>query len=156
IPFEDSNYLELIAFGGAEPRRVLPRHVRARELSASSHTAMERHWLPWATAPEGLIDFAVRPTSVDDAIREAASRGLKLEGPIAGGRMRPDGQQVSWQMAIADTPDLPFLCADLTARSLRVPDGDARQHSNATVGIKDLTIAVNDLTSSIGRYGALL
>jgi catechol 2,3-dioxygenase-like lactoylglutathione lyase family enzyme len=156
IAFEDGSYLELISFRDSDPRRTVPKHVRARELAASTHSAMERHWLPWATAPEGLIDFALRPSSIEEAIRDAKSRGLDLEGPIPGGRLRLDGQRVSWQLAVADSFDLPFLCADVTPRSLRVPEGEARQHRNGTTGIMYLQIAVDDLAASVAHYRALL
>lgn len=156
IAFEDGSYLELITFRNSESRRLMPKHVRARELAASEHTPMERHWLAWESAPEGLVDFALRPSSIDTAIREAASRGLKLEGPIPGGRTRPDGKRVSWQMALPDSFDLPFLCADVTPRSLRVPEGDARRHENGAVGILSVQVAVRDLTASASRYCALL
>jgi catechol 2,3-dioxygenase-like lactoylglutathione lyase family enzyme len=154
IAFEDDSYLELIAFGSSPPRRILPRHVRLRELAGRS--AQERHWLPWESSSEGVIDFALTPSSIEDAITAAHARGLQVEGPFPGGRLRPDGQRVGWQLGLAESLDLPFLCADVTARSLRVPMGKARRHANGVKGVARVAVAVNDLNASLKRYLTLL
>ncbi len=59
-------------------------------------------------------------------------------------------------MAIPPTPDLPFLCGDVTPRSLRVPAGDLRTHPNGVLGIAGITVAVQDVQTSAQRYRALL
>jgi catechol 2,3-dioxygenase-like lactoylglutathione lyase family enzyme len=155
IPFADGGYLELIAYRKPGPRRVLPKHARAGELTGTE-SPMERHVLPWETAPEGLIDYALLPSAIDAAIAEARQRGLQIEGPIPGGRLRPDGQRVEWQLGVPSSFDLPFLCTDVTPRPLRVPEGPARQHANGASGIQGLIIVVNNLAESTVRYRALL
>jgi catechol 2,3-dioxygenase-like lactoylglutathione lyase family enzyme len=135
VIFADDTYLELIAF-----KRPAPEH----------------QWYRQATIGEGLIDFALLPTAIEADLAAARERGLAIEGPFAGGRLRPDGQQVAWQTGRASTPDLPFLCGDVTPRVLRVPDGAARRHANGVDGIARLTVAVADLGASVTRYRALL
>jgi hypothetical protein len=44
----------------------------------------------------------------------------------------------------------------VTSRSLRVPEGEVRQHQNGVTGVADLVIAVTDLARSSSLYGALL
>ncbi|HEU5100149.1 MAG TPA: VOC family protein [Roseiflexaceae bacterium] len=135
VIFADDSYLELIAF-----KRPAP----------------EDHWYRQLAIGEGIIDFALLPTAIEADLAAARERGLAIEGPIAGGRLRPDGQQVAWQTGQAATQDLPFLCGDVTPRSLRVPGGAARVHANGVGGIAGLTVAVADLGASISRYRALL
>ena len=135
VVFADDAYLELIAF-----KRPAPEH----------------HWYRHHALGEGLIDFALLPTAIEADLAAARERGLAIEGPVPGGRLRPDGQQVEWQTGRAMTPDLPFLCGDVTARVLRVPDGAARAHANGVSGIAGLTVAVADLGASVARYRALL
>jgi hypothetical protein len=135
VIFADDSYLELIAF-----KRPAPEH----------------HWYRHAAIGEGLIDFALLPTAIEADLAAARERGLTIDGPFAGGRVRPDGQQVAWQTGRASTPDLPFLCGDVTARVLRVPDGAARAHANGASGIARLVVAVADLGASVTRYRALL
>ncbi len=154
IAFEDDTYLELWAKGDLPPEQVIPRHVRFAELAGQP--PLERHWLPWVTAPEGLVDFALVPSNIEEAIEAARARGLALDGPLPGSRVRPDGQKVAWQLAFAETVDLPFLCADVTPRSLRVPGGDARKHPNGETGIARVVIDVRELQASVRRYCALL
>ena len=135
VIFADDTYLELIAF-----KRPAPEH----------------HWYRHSALGEGLIDFALLPTMIEADLTAARERGLEIEGPFPGGRLRPDGQQVAWQSGRALTPDLPFLCGDVTPRGLRVPDGAARTHANSVTGIAGLTVAVADLGASVARYRALL
>lgn len=136
VGFADGSYLELIAF----------------LKSAPSHR--------WAAAArrgiEGFIDFALLPSSVAEVVAAARSRGLDYQGPFDGGRLRPDGQRVDWQTGTPRSRDLPFLCGDITPRSLRVREGDVRVHANGVQGVSLLTVAVEDLEASLTRYAALL
>lgn len=154
IAFDDDTYLELIAYGLGPPNRVVPRRVRFQELGG--RPAPERHWLPWEASPEGLVDFALLPSNIGEALAVARANGQRWEGPLPGSRLRPDGERVAWQMGLSEHLDLPFLCADLTPRTLRVPTGKARQHANGILGIRRLTIHVADREASAARYGALL
>lgn len=135
ISFADGSYLELFAF-----RREAPNH----------------RWWRYAALGEGLVDFALLPSDITRDVTAIGERGLAFQGPVQGGRIRPDGQQIGWQTAMAPSRDLPFLCADVTPRSLRVPEGEATEHPNGATGISYLTVAVADLEASAGRYRALL
>ncbi len=135
VVFADDSYLELIAF-----RRPAPEH----------------HWWRHVADGEGLIDFALLPSAIAEDVAAAQARGLALEGPISGGRQRPDGVRVAWQTARPDTPDLPFLCGDVTPRELRVPGGSLREHPNGVAGIAGLAVLTSDLPATAGRYRALL
>jgi catechol 2,3-dioxygenase-like lactoylglutathione lyase family enzyme len=135
IAFADRSYLELIAF-----KRPAPEHA----------------WWRHTTVGEGLIDFALLPDDINAVIGGAQERGLPFEGPFPGGRLRPDGQAIAWHIGRPPTSDLPFLCADVTSRELRVPTGAAQQHANGVIGIADVIVAVADLQASAVRYQALL
>ncbi|MGH2544249.1 MAG: VOC family protein, partial [Ardenticatenaceae bacterium] len=141
IPFEDDAYLELIAF---------------KEGRALGDSPAERRVGKWALSQEGLVDFALLPASMEEAISAARERGLALAGPQQGARQRPDGQRVAWQFAFPGGVDVPFLCSDVTARELRVPAGRARVHSNGATGILSITVAIQDLSVTLPRYRALL
>ncbi len=140
IGFGDGSYFELIAF--VDPSRP----------------ADHRWWGPIA-AGEGTIDYAV---ATDDAARVAsrsAGAGLAHDGPVDGGRARPDGQQVGWRNLVvlgADEAGGPFVIEDTTPRELRVPGGASAQHAGGYQGIAGLTIAVPDLQASRRFYAALL
>jgi hypothetical protein len=144
IPLPDDSYLELIAFKDN------------RDAHHWQDSPVERRMLRWSEAEEGLVDFALLPAEIELDVARARERGLALEGPLPGGRRRPDGQQVAWQFAFPDGPDLPFLCADVSERSLRVPTGPAREHRNGAQAITRLTVHVKDLVRSRKRYSALL
>ena len=137
VVFADGAYLELIAW-----RAPAPEERWYRTLSAHG---------------EGLVDYALLPADTTQALAEAQARGLHtLTGPLDGGRLRPDGAQLRWQTARHATPDVPFLCGDLTPRALRVPEGSVRQHPNGALGVAEVTVAVHNLDATLARYRALL
>ena len=136
VVFEDGSYLELISWTPPNPA--------------------ERWSNLLQQFGEGYIDFALLPEDVPRAIEEAKSRGLALNGPIDGSRLRPDGKHVKWQTARQTTFDLPFLCGDITPREWRVPEGECRRHANGVRGIERITVAVRDAGVSAQRYAALL
>lgn len=136
VVFADGSYFELIAWKSPAPE--------------------ERWWQVLQRHGEGIVDFALLPTSTAETVKAAARRGLVLDGPLDGGRLRPDGERLRWQTARPPSSDLPFLCGDITPRGLRVPEGDARVHPNGATGVASLAIAVRDLDATLGRYGALL
>lgn len=135
VAFADGSYLELLAF-----RREAPEHIWWR------HTA----------DGEGVIDFALLPDAIDEDVAAARARGLDIAGPFSGGRERPDGVRIAWKTARPATPDLPFLCGDVTPRDLRVPTGAARQHANGVTGIARVLVVTRNLAESAARYHALL
>jgi hypothetical protein len=136
IIFEDGAYIELISWSPPNP---------AERWS----NLLQEHG-------EGVVDFALIPEDLPRAVEAAKSRGLALNGPLDGRRLRPDGVEVCWQTARQATFDLPFLCADVTPRELRVPGGAARVHANGKRGIAEVRVGVSDLDASTKRYEALL
>jgi len=136
VAFEDGAYLELIAWQEPGPA--------------------ERWYNEHAKHGDGLMDFALVPEDTARAIEAAKARGLALDGPLDGGRVRPDGTPVKWQTGRQATFDLPFLCGDVTPRELRVPAGEARRHANGALGVASVAVAVRDIGVSLARYRALL
>jgi catechol 2,3-dioxygenase-like lactoylglutathione lyase family enzyme len=136
IAFSDGSYLELIAF--------------------ANNTVPETHPFYRPQNREGLVTYALLPTDSEADITAARERGLHLDGPSPGGRLRPDGQRIEWQTARPPTHDLPFLCGDVTPRDLRVPSGPAHEHVNGATGISALGVVVSDIEQSRQRYSALL
>lgn len=136
VVFGDGSYFELIAWREPSPT--------------------ERWWQLLQRHGEGIVDFALLPRSTAATVADAKARGLLLEGPLDGGRVRPDGERLRWQTARSPSPDLPFLCGDLTPRALRVPEGEVRVHANGALGVASLALAVRDLDATLARYRALL
>jgi catechol 2,3-dioxygenase-like lactoylglutathione lyase family enzyme len=136
VGFADGSYLEIIAF-------LKP---------ASEHRWAHHN----SRGHSGFVDFALLPPSVGEVVRAARGRGLAYDGPFDGGRLRPDGERLVWQSGTPTTPDLPFLCGDVTSRALRVREGNVRVHDNGVHGVAAITVAVADLARSVSRYRALL
>ncbi|KAJ3719943.1 glyoxalase-like domain-containing protein [Lentinula raphanica] len=125
----DGVYLELISF-------VKP--VDAYPSGSPERIARENH--PWALKAPGWIDYSFlgiysEAIHINSIINSRAKQGGDddLYGPeIPGGRKRPDGQILKWVLTPPRRPDegierrlpLPFFCADVTPRDLRVPSND--------------------------------
>ena len=140
IGFEDGTYVELIAF--TDPSQP------------SDH-----RWWEAIAAGEGLIDFAVGTDNVAEDAQRLADAGIDTEGPVDGGRTRPDGQEVGWRNLVlpnAAATALPFVIEDRTPRDLRVPGGPDAMHAGGFQAVDGITVAVPELPRAVHQYAALL
>jgi hypothetical protein len=76
---------------------------------------------------------------------------VEYQKPLAGARIRPDGQEIKWEVTFPVTTtgyqrgELPFFCHDLTPRSLRVLfSEDSVTHPSSALGVKNLSIFVRE------------
>ena len=158
VVFADGTYLELVAF---TRRFAIPMLRAARRLGVlsrfvSTDPSFGRRLRVRAAIATGLVDFVLVPTAIGRDIEAIRGRGLAIDGPISGGRLRPDGQEVAWQLGFPHAPELPFLCADVTPRALRVPTGEIRTHANGALAVASVTVEVADLEAASAAYGQLL
>jgi hypothetical protein len=139
IPFADGTYLELLA---PTRRDRLPDDERRFRRQKG----------------EGLLQYALRADDLGVEAARLRSLGVPVSGPDEGGRERPDGQRVQWRTltAHADDETLPFLIADVTPRSLRVPGDAAARHALGITRLVGLTVVVADLAASARALGSLL
>jgi catechol 2,3-dioxygenase-like lactoylglutathione lyase family enzyme len=136
VVFHDGSYLELISWDPPNPAERWSNLLQERG--------------------EGIVDFAVTPEDLPAAVEQARARGVEIVGPVDGQRLRPDRTLVKWQTARPTSHDLPFFCADVTDRALRVPEGAVRDHANGVTGISRVDVGVAELFPSYARYAQLL
>ncbi len=136
VVLEDGAYLELIAWKRPDP---------GNRWSEVYHRS-----------GEGFLDHALLPDDIGAVVSGAQDRGLDISSPEPGGRNRPDGERLEWKTARSHGSDVPFLCGDVTPRTLRVQEGEVRRHRNGVLGVAAITIAAKDVDASLTRYGALL
>lgn len=120
----DGAYLELISFTHPESRYPP---------SSPSHDA--RHHHQWANKPNGWVAFAflgaphaAPPLSaILNARLQAAGSDTQYKPEVSGGRTRPDGVEIKWELTTPARWEeaeggsrLPFFCGDVTPRELRV------------------------------------
>ncbi len=154
IPFDDGAYLELQAptkrwrlpiLRALGTGRLAKRVTRGSPLLVRAARRVQ--------AGEGLIDFALacaRIAEVAGVVREAGG----IDGPVAGGRERPDGQWVGWKLAFPKAGVLPFLIEDTTPRHLRVsPVGP---HPNGVTGLQVVTVVTASFDRAVAQYQTLL
>lgn len=119
-------------------------------------TAPGRRVAQWRDKPYGPIDWALVPDDIEAEMARLRAAGQVWDDPVPGQRVRTDGQVVKWWFGTPDTFRLPFLCADVTARELRVPTGAARQHRNGAIGVYDITVFTTDMETTVRYYQQLL
>lgn len=136
IAFGDESYLELIAFWQPNPAH--------------------RWWKPLQQGG-GLVDFCLATDDLRADLEAFRAAGVPLDDPAPLSRVRPDGFELRWVLAIPREGFrgvAPFLIADTTPRTERVPR--AQRHANGVTGLATLTVAVDDPTRVAGWYGAVL
>jgi catechol 2,3-dioxygenase-like lactoylglutathione lyase family enzyme len=154
IPFADGTYLELLAL--TVPWKLTALRVLARgriDGILTRRSPLLRRTIRRIQAGEGLADFALVCSPLTDVVKTAEQMG-GIEGPLPGGRMRPDGQEISWRLLFPRIPTLPFLIEDVTPRRQRVPP--AGTHPNGSTGIQVVTIVTGSFDRAIARYQHLL
>jgi hypothetical protein len=158
IPFPDGSYIELLAFTRRLVARALPLlgSMGLGGLVSGGRDAMDERFRARAMRRSGFIDFALLPSSLDEDLERVRREGIRIEGPIPGGRARPNADPISWLLALPESPELPFFCFDVTQRDQRVPAGEVTDHPNGAVGITGVTVAVERLETSSARYRAML
>lgn len=139
IPFADGAYIELVGFRPHPEPLVDP-------------------WWTLLETGEGLADHALRTKRVVKDIARLTNQGFSARGPIAGGRNRPDGKRVDWQIARVDTVENarpPFIIEDITDLSLRVPAGESAIHANGVDRIVGVTTVVGSIDPAKKLYDAV-
>lgn len=144
VAFADGVYLELIAF--IDPAKP------------SGH-----YWWPRLAEGEGLEDFCLLSDDLASDAAQWQAAGLAAQGPSAGGRQRPDGQQLQWQTVRfgqpADAATLPFVIQDVSPRALRVPTASAHTLAITPTSITrliGLRVVTDDLQAAMRDYVTLL
>lgn len=154
IAFADGGYVELLAARTAMSRVAAQRLVRGPEWEqwAARIDPVGRRFLPHL-ARVGVCDLALHGPELGSIAAAARAGGERPEGPIDMGRARPDGRALAWQLLMPDTLELPFMVADGTPRSWRVPAGPADVvHANGATGVECVTVNVHDADAALGRW----
>jgi hypothetical protein len=136
IAFADGSELELIAF-----KRPNNQH----------------RWWDVAQAGGGFIDICMVTDDLAADIRAFRDAGVKINDPVPGGRVRPDGFKISWVVAFAPKPfmaQVPFFIQDHTPREERIPT--EKSHPNGVTGIASITVATDDVKRVRGWWSPAL
>jgi Glyoxalase-like domain len=136
VGFADGTYLELLAF-----REPSPRH----------------RWWPALLRGGGLVDFCAATDDLEGDIARMRRIGVMLSDPRPMSRLRPDGHELQWQLAVPTSSEsglFPFLIHDVTPRRERLPS--ELRHDNGVVGLAAIRLAVEAVQPVADRYRALL
>ncbi|KAK2041451.1 glyoxalase [Colletotrichum somersetense] len=143
VIFADGTYLELISFVEGLSQEERLKHK-------------------WGPKPDGtVIDWAYSLkdesgfAEIQKRVRAAQSIAT-YDDPVPGGRIRPDGEELKWAVALpagagagseanVERGELPFWCFDRTPRELRVPNHVTEniKHPNGSLGVRSLSVDVS-------------
>ena len=107
------------------------------------------------SADAGPCAWAVAPDDIAAEVNRLKAAGIKVVGPQAGSRKRPDGMAVEWQTAFVGTSTrgstLPFMIQDRTPRAWRVQPSESLKDSGL-IGIVGVVVAVNNLDAATASF----
>lgn len=136
VGFEDGSYLELVA-----------------PVKAASVT--ESDWSKLMLANAGPCAWAVASADIQKDVDALKAAGFPVDGPIRGGRKKPDGKALEWQTAAVGTAQagamLPFIIQDRTPREWRVRPS-ASTAAMELNGIAAVVLGVKDLNAAIALF----
>lgn len=139
VPLSDGCYLELIGVKKPELAQQFPFGQQVLEALSK---------------PNQLAGYALESDNLNGDVQAVRDRGLTITKAPPGGRVRPDGQQVSWRTAHPENPRLPFLIQDQTPRQLRVPPPTEGLGGSTRVGWVE--VGASDFQSAITSFMQLL
>jgi catechol 2,3-dioxygenase-like lactoylglutathione lyase family enzyme len=96
---------------------------------------------------EGPCDWCFSTDDLTGDLQRYRAAGFAIGEPIARSRVRPDGMELRWRVAITEGADrgvVPFLIQDETPRADRIPP--ARVQPNRCKGVAFVEIGIHDRT----------
>jgi catechol 2,3-dioxygenase-like lactoylglutathione lyase family enzyme len=138
IGLPDGSYIELFTFTDASQPQ--PNHP---------------NWAVYAQGG-GLATFWFGTNALEDGIAKVRAQGVPLEDARGGSRVRPDGYEVKFRLAVpkkADYPHIPALITDVTPRAERLPP--PAKHANGIQGICAVAVRVPDVAKATAFYEGL-
>lgn len=139
ILFADGSYLELLALTEGHQRS----EAGFKQLLHESG--------------EGYTGYALYSDEIANDLNGMDIRGITISPIRKGGRARPDGLVLQWQMAQLDQQMQPFVIQDESPREWRVPAfGEDVVHENGALGIDSLHFHCSNFDASVARYEAIV
>ena len=137
IAFFDGTYIELIALQSKIVRRVFQcaNALGLLRLRGRLRKDFNNRLMTWFGSKQGFMDLCVRAESLDELSQPSKRLGYTFTPSVPFARTRPDGMKVMWRLMGACDLAAPFYIEDVTARRLRIPDGEAQSHPNGALGI---------------------
>lgn len=141
VVFADGTYLELMALTG----QPLDPHNSAADYS---HLVRGR---------QGVAGFALGTHNLSQLVEDLRGRGVRVNDPVSGSRLRTDGLRLAWRIANLQEHESPFFLEDVTDRKLRVPDSAViTTHANGASGIAGLRLAASEPDKVAAFYQVLV
>ena len=137
IAFSDGTYIELISLRSKIVRRAFQcaHTLGLLRLRRRLRNDFTNRLLTWFGSNQGFMDLCVRAESLDELSQPSKRLGYTFTPSVPFARTRPDGMKVMWRLMGACDLAAPFYIEDVTARRLRIPDGEAQSHPNGALGI---------------------
>lgn len=157
IHFQDGTFIELLAIRGGWRTQILRLMYASKWLKSRRRTArygmayrFYGRALDLGSHREGITDFCLL---ADNEAHTRLAQNLELTPPFGAGRLRPDGQKVSWQMYTSLDNALPFFRTDYVPQITRDPA--SLQHANGVLGTQSTCLFTNSYTQTVQSYQTL-
>lgn len=132
ICFADGSYIELLAATGNVPQSGII------------------DFSPMLAVGEGLGGYAYLSHNLDADIAALRAQGIAVGDPIDGARLRADGVQIAWRLALVRDGFAPFYVQDVTPRHLRVPnDAVITTQPNGVLGVIGIDTAADGALTAL-------
>jgi catechol 2,3-dioxygenase-like lactoylglutathione lyase family enzyme len=132
ICFADGSYIELLSATGDAPQAGMI------------------DFSPMLAVGEGLGGYAYLSGDLDAEVRALRAQGIAVGDPIDGARLRADGVQIAWRLALVRDGFAPFYVQDVTPRPLRVPnDAATTTQPNGVLGVVGIDTAADGARTAV-------
>ena len=151
IGFANNTYLELISIPSRSSGILLRLLAKSGLLAKSS---LKRRLFIWFNGQFGFRDWCLK-AKLDSLDGSESEPKLEMCRAEEFTRTRPDGTEVLWVLTAPTDRNLPFLIADQTEESLRIPQIILAPHPNGLSSITRLGMSNSRVVAYQDRIGLL-
>ena len=151
IGFSKNTYIELICVPSRFSKGLLWLLARSGLLFKSS---LKRRLFTWFDGQFGFRDWCLK-ANLNYLYGPQLRPELNMCRTGEFTRTRPDGTEVRWVLNAPTDRNLPFLIADQTEESLRIPQNDLTPHPNGLSSINKLEMSQSRVAAYQEQVGLL-
>jgi hypothetical protein len=142
ITFQDRTYIELISARSGSLRCFfwLLYTTKLVYLFKPIMSPLSFRFFCWLGGPTGIRDWCIKVGQLKNIIDLLRANNTLISGSEKFTRNKPNLEIAKWFLAAPNDQRLPFFIQDITDAAIRIPSGDATNHSNGCIGISRLLL----------------
>ena len=142
IPFQDGTYIELISIRSGVMRGMFwfLSRTKLHYILKPIMSPLSFRLMCWLGGPTGIRDWCIKAEPLDSIVDSLCAHNIGMSAIKKFTRTKPNLELAEWFLVSPSDQRLPFFIQDITDTFIRIPSGNATNHSNGCIGISRLLL----------------